>query len=83
MKKDPSHNNTNSTIKNIARFSGMGIQMGATIYLGAWAGKWLDEKYPMEKNWFTIGLTLFAVGVSLYNVLQQVNRYNKEEDRKK
>ncbi|MFT4754031.1 MAG: F0F1-type ATP synthase assembly protein I [Salibacteraceae bacterium] len=57
--------------------SGVGAQMGITIWLGAQLGKWLDEKYPSDKNWFTIGLVLFAVGISLYNLIQQVNRLNK------
>jgi hypothetical protein len=51
--------------------------MGVTIWLGAKLGKYLDEKYPSDKNWFTIGCVLFAVGISLYNLLQQVNRINK------
>ncbi len=64
-----------------ARLSGIGLQMGATIYLGAMLGKFLDGKFPNKKNWFTIGLTLFAVALSLYNVLRQVNRINAEDDK--
>ena len=65
---------------NLARFSAISFQMGATIFLGAYAGKMLDEKYPSNKKWFTIGLTLFAVALSLYNVLRQVNKINSEDD---
>ena len=61
------------------RLSGIGLQMGVTIFLGAYLGKYLDEKYPSDKKWFTIGLTLFSVAVALYNVLRQVNRINNEE----
>ena len=63
-----------------ARLSGVGLQMGATIFLGAYAGKFMDEKYPTNKKWFTIGLTLFAVGLALYNVLRQVNKLNSEDE---
>jgi F0F1-type ATP synthase assembly protein I len=63
-----------------ARLSGIGLQMGATIFLGAYLGKYLDAKYPMDKKWFTIGITLFAVAISLYNVLRQVNNINSEDD---
>ena len=59
------------------QLSGVGLQMGVTIYLGAKLGKYLDEKYPNEKNWFTIGITLFAVAISLYHLIQQVNKINK------
>ena len=70
---------SNGTSK-FARLSGVGLQMGATIFLGAYAGKFLDEKYPSNKKWFTIGLTLFAVGLALYNVLRQVNKLNSEDE---
>jgi uncharacterized membrane protein YfcA len=61
--------------------TGVGIQMMATIFAGAFAGKYLDEKYPAEKKWFTMGLTILAVFVSLYLVIQQLNRLNKDDDK--
>ncbi|OFZ58100.1 MAG: hypothetical protein A3D92_02695 [Bacteroidetes bacterium RIFCSPHIGHO2_02_FULL_44_7] len=64
-----------------ARLSGIGLQMGATIFLGAYLGKYLDGKYPADKKWWTIGLTLLAVVISLYNVLRQVNSINSEDDK--
>jgi F0F1-type ATP synthase assembly protein I len=67
----------NSRLKNWAILSGIGFQMGATIFVCAWIGKKLDEKYPMEKNWFTIGFVLFGVFASLYVVLKQVKYLNK------
>ncbi|MFT6716179.1 MAG: F0F1-type ATP synthase assembly protein I [Saprospiraceae bacterium] len=70
-------------MKGYVRFSGIAFQMGATIFLGAYFGKWLDLKYPMDKKWFTMGLTILAVVVSLYNTLRQVNKINEEEDKKK
>ncbi|NJW52010.1 AtpZ/AtpI family protein [Salinimicrobium sp. CDJ15-91] len=50
--------------------------MGATIFICAWIGKKLDEKYPMDKNWFTIGFVLFGLVASVYVVLKQLKRYN-------
>ncbi len=70
-----------ANLRRYGRLSGIGLQMGVTIFLGAYLGRYLDGKYPMEKKWWTIGLTLFAVAVSLYNVLRQVNKAN-EQDRK-
>jgi F0F1-type ATP synthase assembly protein I len=54
--------------------------MAATIFLGAILGRYLDETYPSDKKWFTIGITLFAVAISLYNVLRQVNKLNNKDD---
>ncbi len=61
------------------RLTGIGLQMGVTIFLGAYFGKWLDVKYPKDKKWFTIIFTLLAVAISLYNVLKQVNKLNDSD----
>lgn len=60
--------------------TGIAIQMGVTIFLGAYFGKMLDENYPSDKKWFTMGLTIFAVFVSLYLVLQQLKKLNKDDE---
>ena len=54
-------------------------QMGITIFLGAALGKFLDAKYQTEKAWFTIALTLFALLISLYSVLQTLNKLNNDD----
>ncbi len=59
---------------------GIAAQMGGTIFLGAYLGKWLDSKYPSEKQWYTIGCTLAAVALSFYIVLKQVNKLNDQDD---
>lgn len=69
----------NSGYRRALRLSGIGFQMGATIFLGAYAGKYLDATYPMEKKWFTIVCTLTAVAIALYFVLKQVNKLNEGE----
>lgn len=61
---------------------GIAAQMGITIFLGAYLGKWLDLKYPSGKKWYTILLTLLSVAIALYMVLKQVNNLNKDEDKK-
>ena len=76
-KRDPAKK---STVSRYARFSGIAFQMGSTIFLGAYLGRYLDDKYPSNKKWFTIGLTIFAVAVSLYNIVRQLNKINAEDD---
>lgn len=67
-----------SGLKKWAVLSGIGFQMGATIFVCAWIGKKLDSKYnPSEKDWFTIGFVLFGVFASLYIVLKQLKNLNK------
>ncbi|MBL4592673.1 MAG: AtpZ/AtpI family protein [Flavobacteriales bacterium] len=81
MKKSKKPSQKPKQLNNLARLSGVGLQMGATIFLGAYAGKWLDQKYPSDKNWFTIGLTLLFVAIALFNVLRQVNKINSKNDK--
>ncbi len=77
MESNKKKEDKKSPLNTAIQLTGVGAQMGVTIFLGAQLGKWLDEKYPLDKNWFTIGFTLFAVVISLYNLIQQVNRLNK------
>jgi len=65
------------------RFSSIAIQMGVTIFAGAYLGKWLDSIYLMDKKWFTIVLTLLSVIISITSVLRQINKLNKEMDERK
>lgn len=74
--KDDNQKKKNSQLKNWAIFSGIAFQMGATIFICAWIGKKLDEEYPSEKNWFTIGFVLFGIVASVYVVLKQLKRFN-------
>lgn len=51
--------------------TGIGLQMGITIYLAAYLGKWLDAKYT-ESNVYTIILTLLGIVLSFYSLLRQL-----------
>lgn len=66
--------------KSFLIFTGIAAQMGATIFVGAYFGKMLDEKYPSNKKWFTLGLTLLALVVAMYNILNQLKKINKNQD---
>lgn len=60
------------SLNKYIRLTGIGLQMGITIYLASYLGKWLDVKYPNENNLYTIVLTLVGVGLSFYSLLKQV-----------
>ncbi|MCT4663869.1 MAG: AtpZ/AtpI family protein [Flavobacteriales bacterium] len=64
-------------IKNYAVFSGIAIQMAATIWLGNLLGKWLDGKFPNEGEWYSKGITLLAIFLSIYSIIHQVNKMSK------
>jgi F0F1-type ATP synthase assembly protein I len=53
------------------------IQMGAIIFLFAYFGNWLDEKYPNSYNVFVKILTLLGVAIAFYNINRQLKEINK------
>lgn len=52
-------------------------QMGMVIFLFAYLGQYLDEKYQSE-NYVKI-FTVVGVFLALYNVIRQVNQMSKNE----
>ncbi len=67
----------NNGAKRWAILSGIGIQMGAIIFLFVKGGNWLDFNYNPEGKMYTIIFTLLGVAISLFLVLKQTNRLNK------
>ena len=67
--------------KNNLRYSSLGFQMAITIGLGAWGGYYLDNKYGTEKPVYTISLVLVAIAVAIYQVIRDVIRMNKENEK--
>lgn len=61
------------------RFSGIGIQMGLLITVGAYGGSYLDEYLQNKKPVFTIIFSLLAIGISLYLIIKEAIRISNEE----
>ena len=64
-------------LNKYARFSGVAFQMGVTIFIGAYIGTKLDEKYPNENNLFTLVFSLLFVFAALYMVIKQVKNISE------
>jgi ATP synthase protein I len=62
----------------LLRFSGMAVQMGATIGAGAWGGSLLDAKYQTEKPLWTLSLSLLGVFISLYLFIKQAKKLSDD-----
>ena len=71
-KEDP-----RNPLKNFAIFSGIAIQMGVTIFLFAWLGRWLDDTYNDGNKLFLIISTLMGVSIAIYVVIKQLNQMQK------
>lgn len=55
--------------------SGIGIQMGLTIFLGNLLGKWLDTTF--DQSFLEPTITILAIFISIYSVIKGVNKINK------
>lgn len=60
--------------------TGIALQMGLTIYLAVWLGKWLDTTYNNGNKLYIIILTFLGIGVALFNVVRQTNQLNKDDE---
>ena len=58
------------------QLTGVTFQMGITIYLGAYFGKWLDNYFQTSQKPYTIVVTLLALIISIWSVLVQLKKIN-------
>jgi len=50
----------------------LGFQILATVLLGVIIGQWLDRKFHVENNWFTIGFSLLMIIVAMIQVVRTI-----------
>lgn len=70
-------NNKNKPLNKWIQLISIPAQMGMVIFLSAYLGQYLDEKYQSE-NYVKI-FTVVGVFLALYNVIRQVNQMSKNE----
>lgn len=58
------------------------IQMGVIVFLFAYGGRWLDEKYTNPHSLYVKILTMVGVVIAFYNVHRQLKEINKIDDNK-
>lgn len=72
MKKPKKKSQLNKYIK----FSGMGLQLGLTIYIAAYFGAKADAYYQNEKKICTILFVLIAFVGTMFSLVSQLNKMN-------
>lgn len=70
--------NRKKQLNQYARYSGLGIQMGIIIALGAWGGVSLDAYWDIEPV-LTIVLSLTGVFAALWIVYREVRNMQDNE----
>ncbi|TGD78379.1 AtpZ/AtpI family protein [Hymenobacter wooponensis] len=73
-RKPTEADSSSDRLRSFARYSGIGIQMLATIGLSTWAGYWLDGHFQTKTPWFTVALMLLGLFAALYNVIRSVTK---------
>ena len=58
--------------RKFLRFASLGVQMAVLMYAGSELGKYLDAKYPSDKNWYTMVCVLAAVAISFYQLIKEM-----------
>lgn len=69
--KEPNEKRKQS-LSSLARYSGIGAQIGAAVTLGILAGKWLDKHFQTTQPVYTAGLAILGVVVGLYVVFRDI-----------
>lgn len=62
-----------------ALFLGIPFQMVALLMMGYFLGDFLDERYSSRHPWWTIGCTLLALFLSLYQIIKQVKSFDAKK----
>ncbi len=62
-------------------YSTVVFQMLATMGLGFWGGRKLNDYFGIEKNWLTIVIGLLAMALAFYNLLNQLKNIQKNDKR--
>ena len=66
-------------LNSFVRLTGVGLQMGITIYLAAYFGKKIDAHYNFEKNYATLTLVILGFLASLWSLLIQLKKINEQD----
>jgi F0F1-type ATP synthase assembly protein I len=69
-------------LKQVLSLSTIGLELGLSIAVGYFGGRWLDAKLGTEPwlQWFGLALGLAAGARSLYRVVRRAQRILDEED---
>ncbi len=72
-------NERDRKLKSYLKFSTSAIQMAVLITIGALGGDWLDNYQKNEFPLWTLILTLIAIFGSLFQLIREVLKMNKDD----
>ncbi len=66
-------------LNKFIRLTGVGLQIGITIYLASYFGKKVDAYYQNDKNYITLIFILIAFLGSLISLMIQLKKIQEKE----
>ena len=72
-------NSPRKPLNKFIRLSGVGLQIGITIYLASYFGKKVDAYYEHEKNYITLIFIMVAFVGSLISLMVQLKKIQEKE----
>jgi F0F1-type ATP synthase assembly protein I len=71
---------TKKQLNKYVSLASIPFQIGSVVYIGSYLGKILDLKFGFVKPpWMTLIFVLFAIVLSFYSIIKQLQRINKNE----
>ena len=75
--KDAERKFASSGLRQYGVYSAVVFQMLATMGLGFWGGKKINDYYEIESNLLTVAIGFTAMGLAFYNLLKQLKNIQK------
>ena len=71
---------TKKQLNKYVSLASIPFQIGSVVYIASYFGKKLDLKYGfVNPPWITLIFVLFAIVLSFYSIIKQLQRINKNE----
>jgi ATP synthase protein I len=74
--EQPAEKPKKQSFNTYIKFSGIGLQMAATIAILAWLGHLLDGHFHTRKPLITLAFMLIGTFFSIYSLIKQLNQMN-------
>lgn len=80
-KREKAFQSIGRAIKEIAPYSGLGLQLAVTVIIFWFIGKLVDEHYGTSPLWMVVGAML-GIAVGMYNFIKAVIELGKKKEKR-
>jgi len=80
-KKEKTLQSIGRAVREIAPYSGLGLQLAVTVVLFWFIGKMIDEHYGTQPLWMIVG-AMVGIVVGMYNFIKSVIELGKKKEKK-